>query len=239
MLPLHVLNAQPAEKPDRRADGSLDVHSVFLTIQGEGPLAGTPAVFVRLAGCDLACKFCDTEYTRGRRRMTPAEVEKEINRAAGRSWQGLVVLTGGEPFRQSCGPLLDRLCSGGGLSVQVETNGSLWDGTIRDVDDFHVSVVCSPKVPKVHPNLIPLISAWKYIIAAGEVDPDDGLPMRVLGENHRPARPRCTIREAVYVQPQDDKDPGRNAANARAAVESCLRFGYRLSVQTHKYLGLE
>jgi len=57
------------QKPEPRAkgDGSiLDFHSMFFTIQGEGPFAGHRSIFVRLAGCNLQCPGCDTEYTQGR-----------------------------------------------------------------------------------------------------------------------------------------------------------------------------
>ena len=56
----YEFNGQPIEKVQRTFDGTLEVHSIFKTIQGEGPFCGTPAVFIRLAGCNLQCPWCDT-----------------------------------------------------------------------------------------------------------------------------------------------------------------------------------
>ena len=65
------MNQQAPEKQQLRGDGLLAVHSIFYTIQGEGPFAGETAVFVRLAGCNLQCPLCDTDYTSDRRMVGP------------------------------------------------------------------------------------------------------------------------------------------------------------------------
>ncbi len=227
------LNVQPAEKQELRIDGALDVIDVWLTLQGEGPYAGTPAVFVRLAGCSLVCPACDTQYTEGRTLRSSADLVEEIVRKAGPA--KLVVLTGGEPFRQNCYDLVYRLRVDHHISVQVETNGTLYApwGTFVD------SVVCSPKTPKLNPEILPCIDAYKYILSEDQVDPEDGLPLSSLGMNGRPARPHQNFTGEVYVQPLDDQDITLNALHARVCVESCLKYGYRLSMQTHKELGLK
>ena len=74
-----ILNTQPIEKRHHKVD--LEVHSIFYTIQGEGPFCGTPAVFIRLAGCNLQCPSCDTNYTSKRRTMTAEEIVNEVRRA--------------------------------------------------------------------------------------------------------------------------------------------------------------
>ena len=68
------MNLQPIEKRTKSADGLLSLHSIFHTIQGEGPFCGTPSVFVRLAGCNLQCPACDTDYTQGRRAASAQEI---------------------------------------------------------------------------------------------------------------------------------------------------------------------
>jgi 7-carboxy-7-deazaguanine synthase len=70
------------------------------------------------------------------------------------------------------------------------------------------------------------------------VDPGDGLPLDSLGTGVKPCRPWEGFQGPVYVQPCDDRDPERNRENVRAAVESCMRFGYLLCVQLHKVVGL-
>lgn len=226
------LNMQPIEKKEYRLDGALDIMSVFLTIQGEGPYTGMPAVFVRTAGCNLLCPECDTDYTSGRRMASPESLIKQIEQL--RPQGGLVVITGGEPFRQNLAPfvlsLLDR------YMVQIETNGTYYD--IR-FPYTAVDIVCSPKTPKINDLLWKHIEAVKYVVEADHVDPADGLPIRVLGADCHAARPPQDWQGEIYVQPADEKDSQQNWRNIQQAVDSCLKFGYRLSLQTHKILGLD
>jgi 7-carboxy-7-deazaguanine synthase len=256
---LPILNLQPAEKPDRGDGSTLDVHSIFPTIQGEGPFAGRPAVFVRLAGCNLLCPGCDTDYTSRRERMSVMDItdkvvtggihlrpnlgEEPLDRLPR---PGLVVLTGGEPFRQNVGPLIHRLIDLG-FQVQVETNGGLnpRDSLRRHVEelemvDDNLSIVCSPKTATIHPEAMLMAEVLKYVVEYEEVCPLDGLPTSVLGQDIRPARPpKHFPAHLIYVQPADSGDPAKNAANTEEAVRVCRKFGYTLSLQLHKILGLE
>lgn len=236
--PLPVVNTQPPEKPDLRDDGSLDIVETFDTLQGEGPFAGRPAVFIRLAGCNLCCGGCDTQYTQGRGIMTVPEILREVELQRGAA--DLVVITGGEPFRQNLGGLVDSLISKLKCDVQIETNGTLYP-TMDAGFLFgpELTVVCSPKSSTVSSRLVYKIDAWKYVMEAGHVDPDDGLPTSVLGEPIRPARPPKDFpRDQIYVQPMDTGDVERNAVNAQAAVASCLKFGFRFGLQIHKLVNL-
>jgi organic radical activating enzyme len=236
LLPL--INSQPPEKPDYREDGSLDVIDIFDTIQGEGPFSGRPAVFIRLAGCNLQCGGCDTQYTDGRKRMGYGEVYSEAMALSGLA--SLVVITGGEPLRQNIGELVDELIKRGGVEVQIETNGSLYPNTNSGyLFGPELTIVCCPKTPAVSSRLVPKVDAWKYVIEAGAVDSSDGLPTSVLGEPIRPARPPSHFpREDIYISPVDSGDPVKNKANTEVAVQSCLKFGYRLNLQLHKIVGL-
>ncbi len=233
------LNLQPPEKSDVRENGSLEIHSIFRTIQGEGPFAGTPAIFVRLSDCNLQCPSCDTEYTSLRRRMSAWEALIEIMQLAGSSIN-LVVLTGGEPFRQNIIPLVLNLTRRE-YQVQVETNGTLSLSNLPMIYEeccvsMHFSIVCSPKTPKLNPDLEPYIHAYKYIGKAGELDSVDGLPLTTMGFTTKVARPKTDV--DVFLQPLDEGDEEKNKANTQACLESCLRFGHRLSLQNHKLLGL-
>jgi organic radical activating enzyme len=236
------LNHQVREGRRPTDESVLDVVDVWRTIQGEGPFAGRPAVFLRLAGCNLQCPLCDTNYTRNRRVLSCQGLAVSINGLAGMSWTGegkLLVVTGGEPFRQDLNPLLDQLGSGigAGWTVQVETNGTFWSYAVARTE-----VVCSPKTVRVHPKTEPHVSAWKYISSAGSIDKEDGLPTSSLGYPYRPARPDRRILqdtpEVVYLQPADEGDPDQNAANVRETVAVCLDKGYRISIQLHKLLGV-
>lgn len=237
------MNNQPIEKkrPTRQhsSDVVLDVHSIFHTIQGEGPFSGHRAVFVRLAGCNLQCPRCDTDYTSSRIPMTPAEILDRVNvfeKDAERPehTRPLVVLTGGEPFRQDIVPLVQTLAIND-YQVQIETNGTLY----RDFLPYGVTIVCSPKSGKIDKDLLPRISAFKYVIEAGCVSPTDGLPTHVLGAHGVVARPPEGFRGPIYVQPMDAHDTAANERHMRAAVESVMKFGYTLCLQAHKIANVE
>lgn len=246
------MNIQPIEKRDHRADGLLAVHGVFLTIQGEGPFCGTPCVFVRLAGCNLQCPACDTDYTSSRELLTVEDLVERVcdahTVAEAPGTRRLVVVTGGEPFRQDLGPLFKVLCAAG-FYVQVETNGTLqptfgfyrkhWSYTLAPSLHRGVYVVCSPKTGKLHPDTYRVACALKYVVRAGQVA-DDGLPLSALDHpsNPYPARPPEGWDRPVYVQPLDSQDPTENAAHAAQAVASCLRYGYTLQVQIHKVVNV-
>jgi 7-carboxy-7-deazaguanine synthase len=233
-------NTQPPERLFLHAQGALHIQEVFPTIQGEGPFAGTPATFVRLAGCNLQCPGCDTDYTSKRQTMTATEVVQLVRKTI---WparrphkayevQPLVVITGGEPFRQNLTPLVTILL-GLGYRVQVETNGTYFlDGFPWD----KVTVVCSPKTGRINWDMAQRVNAFKYVVQAGYVSMDDGLPFATLGQLDQSsvARPPVGSTAEIYVQPLDEQDQTKNRANLDAAVASCLRFGHRLCIQTHK-----
>ena len=100
------------------------------TIQGEGPSAGTPAIFIRTSGCNLECRWCDTPYTWDRARF---DIRPSGPAAASPNWppgpltypEPLAVLTGGEPLMQQRALIpLARALAGIGKRVEIETNGT-------------------------------------------------------------------------------------------------------------------
>lgn len=237
-------NLQVPEARWLHEKGFLEVHEVFKTIQGEGPFAGLRAIFVRLAGCNLQCPLCDTAYSGGTKCTPSALVDRVEEHQAGQKDIKLIVLTGGEPFRQNIVPfVLEALMRG--FQVQVETNGSLWLPAIQTEisSSFPFSIVCSPK-HKIHEQLAksPFLKALKYVVKAGACSPVDGLPDRVLGlKGMPPARIEHWVsqrKQDIFIQPADEQVDFRNALNMQEAVSSCMKFGYRLAVQMHKYAEL-
>lgn len=216
--------------------GIIQIHSIFPTIQGEGPFCGERALFFRLHGCNLRCPGCDTDYTSTILQVAPhfmATKAKELGWADG----ALVVITGGEPFRQNIGPALRALLAAG-YRVQVETNGVLApDGVPWDDNKF--SVVCSPKTSRIHDTIWQNAIAFKYVLKAGEVDPTDGLPLRALMHKAAPKVARPPDGALVYVQPMDEGEPTANALNLDAAIRSTMAFGHRLQIQVHKHINME
>jgi len=228
-------------------DGRLAIQEVFYTLQGEGPFTGHPAVFIRLAGCHLACTFCDTEFSSNiDNRLRPDEIVeaaiKTLPLIKGDRPLPLIVLTGGEPMRQDLGLLCELLLHHRFPHIQIETAGNLWDPKLEGLAlEGKVTIVVSPKTPQLHPRIRRHAGAYKYIIRAGETSAEDGLPIMGTQANvsHlRPARPLPGSTTPIYVSPCDDYSEEENEANRQAAVRVALEFGYILSLQTHKLVGL-
>lgn len=220
------MHGQNPKRPPETGDGTtLHIVEVFPTLQGEGPFAGHPAVFVRLGGCNLACNFCDTEFES----FEPVALNVLLSRIEetviekGKRVRDLVVITGGEPLRQNIAPLCAALLDKG-LRVQIETNGTLF----RALPD-EVNIVCSPKAPyhALRPDLLARVDALKFIISADDAEYGD---VAEVGQGN--------YNIPVYVQPMDVHDPIRNAANLQRAATLAQTQGYRLSLQTHKILGI-
>lgn len=254
---MNTLNSQPIEKPVKLLPtADLDLHqyhvnSIFYTIQGEGPFAGRTAVFVRLAGCNLQCPMCDTEYVK-RKLMTAKEIHHQVGAALYGNTitdigglqphyqpKPLVVITGGEPLRQPIAKLVNLLL-GNGYAVQIETNGTLYQPLPFQHDDL--TIVCSPKAGSINKKLMEHITAFKYVASWQELkDSKDGLPSSALDHSNGGglARPADWWRGAVYLQPADHKNDQQNELHMRAVVNSCLLHGYRLCLQMHKYCNVE
>ncbi len=232
----------------------IDVHSIFYTIQGEGPFCGKPAVFIRLAGCNLQCPGCDTDYTRGRKRQPIELVTARVKELHKQQPQhgvpgSLVVITGGEPFRQPA--LLMDLCDAlmsDGFFIQIETNGTLaapdhsW--YMREPNEEEgIYVVVSPKSGSVHPTIERIACAYKYVMNTRSVSLLDGLPIHALdhtlGGQLSVARPPRGYDGPIYLQPMDEQDKEINWRNLSACIQSCMAYGYFLQLQVHKIIHME
>ncbi len=211
-----------------KGDGTvLYIQEIFRTFQGEGPFVGYPAVFVRLGGCNLACSFCDTEFesfSEMKLEDLLTQADELSGRAEGDFTHRLVVITGGEPFRQPIENLCNELITRG-YFVQIETNGTLYRKIHNDV-----SIVCSPKntgsgYHKIRDDLRERIDAFKFIISA-----HDSLYANVgdVGQGDIP----------VYVQPMDEYDEGKNKKNLELTIKLAQENGYRISLQLHKLVGV-
>lgn len=199
------------------------VHEIFYTLQGEGANAGRPAVFCRFAGCNLwtgreedrasaVCRFCDTQFRGGQKFKTAESLVRAIKDMwPGDPRPGFVVFTGGEPLLQLDRRIVD-LCHCAGFSVAVETNGTKIPP--RGVDWLTVS-------PKARANTVLKRADEIKVVFPQEVDPSAYSDVEATRR---------------YLQPMDGPDLQENTD---AAVAYCLKNPqWRVSIQTHKILGL-
>lgn len=263
-----MFGGNPIRKQDLTGPDNLWVQAIFATVQGEGPYAGTPAIFIRLGGCNLRCWWCDTDFESSRLRLTRAQLAEAVlfhERTHLQPLKGatepfrLVVITGGEPFRQDIAPLCRDLLTAG-YHVQVETNGTLWLEGFEEIMEWgpsRVTLVCSPKTGQIHQRIRYWCNHWKYISAGNDACDGDGLPVfstQTKGRPMRLYRPwededweelRGGVPYTVWIQPLDTigLPPGRGIfdtdVNARHAATLAMKHGYRLCLQQHKIVGLE
>ena len=208
---------------------SYAVKEIFLTLQGEGGQAGRAAVFCRFAGCNLwsgreqdragaVCTFCDTDFVGrdgpGGGRFATAEALADAVEAAwtGGAGERLVVLTGGEPLLQLDEELIAELHARG-FSIALETNGTI--AAPAGVDWICVSPKADAALAQTSGQEL------KLVYPQAGVDP---------------ARFEHLDFERFELQPMDGPD---REANTAAAIAYCLAHPrWRLSLQTHKYLGI-
>jgi 7-carboxy-7-deazaguanine synthase (Cx14CxxC type) len=204
---------------------------VFLTLQGEGGQAGRVSVFARFSGCNLwsgresdrasaACTFCDTDFVgtngeNGGKFASASDFVDWMNKiwGNGRDSERAVVFTGGEPLLQLDTPLIEAVKSAG-YFIAVETNGTI--PAPQGIDWICVSPKGSTELKQVSGQEMKLV--W----------PQAGLnPNAYLGLDF----------ERFYLQPMDGNDL---QANTRDVVDYCLKHPrWRMSVQTHKLVGLK
>jgi 7-carboxy-7-deazaguanine synthase len=189
----------------------LALAEIFYSIQGEGLWSGTPAVFVRLAGCNLACDFCDTDYSM-KFFATVDEVVRRVGELGGDC--PMVVLTGGEPLAQAETSALIAALQRDGRRVHVESNGTVYAELPPNV-----WLCVSPK-ERVDPRMASRADEVKLIV-------DRRVPEEHL-ESFAQASP-------ILLQPEGNKRENVEVALAYAKTHPGR---FRLSLQTHKLIGV-
>jgi len=211
---------------------SYAVKEIFLTVQGEGIRAGTVAVFLRFAGCNLwtgleedraaaVCKFCDTDFVKTDGLNGGKYSAKDLSVKVSSLWKGegerWVVCTGGEPILQLDAALIAAL-QAEGFKIAVETNGTL--AVPKGLDWVCVS-------PKANAKLVQISGdELKLVYPQNENHPSDFVHLNF---------------DYFCLQPRDDSYLGveKKADHSQAAFEYCLENPiWRLSVQTHKTIGV-
>ncbi len=207
-----------------RRPPTLKTIEIFASVQGEGLRQGEPTIFIRLAGCNLRCGFCDTKKAwRGGREMSVESIVEEAGRLRRDFPTTWVCLTGGEPLAQDVGPLLLRLHDEG-FRVQVETNGTFPPAPLADWQTV------SPKPPDydVHPGFRKRAREVKLVVC------------RALSlDNVRTVRAAFPRTVPLILQPQSSARWSiRKAVDLLEGASRAGLEGIRLSVQLHKVYGL-
>ncbi len=212
-----------------RTANSLSINEIYETIQGEGLLVGTPSLFIRLQGCNLRCPWCDQPSALEFDRKNLVDVEEVVNRAKTSPFRH-VVITGGEPFAQPNLHVLVRNLLEEDFSVQIETNGTLWNEGLRDFVD-RVHITCSPKaVAKyfVHPEILKHADEIKFVV-------DENLRADVLmREDFIP----FLKRELIVLQPESNRQEMFKAALSIQRKLAQKGFSVRIISQIHKFFGM-
>lgn len=196
------------------------VNDIFYSLQGEGRNTGRAAIFVRFAGCNLRCPFCDTDFS-GYREMSDEDIIAAISSYPSR----FVVLTGGEPTMQADDNFIALLHSHG-YEVAMETNGT------RPVPAGTDWVTVSPKEP--------------FTGKAGRLAVSSCNELKcIFDENsmttaHHELLCNGITADYYYLQPCDTGDAVRNKVITAACIDYiCNHPKWRLSLQTHKLTGFK
>lgn len=255
----------------KRLEGSpnsLVVTNIFYTLQGEGPIAGKPAVFVRTSGCNRGlkqdCPWCDTFFPLDKgRNMTFSQIENEAvikasdiavnsNGPAGLPW---IVLTGGEPLIQPYVVQFLIYMTEAGWRIQIESNGDFLPDNWINV--LGPTLVVSPKIghnqkgySKIKDDVFSQIDYLKFVVSADLTSPYHNLPMDIISQFKKGVSsvyisPMAVYRKAVphgtVASAWDPELIDQDAArkNHAYAAQLCMKHGFSLSMQKHLFIGLE
>lgn len=190
------------------------VNEIFYSIQGEGAMAGTPAIFVRFSGCNLKCPFCDTNHE-PYKEMTEEDILYWVAQYPA-DW---VIFTGGEPTLQLTDELVKRIHEECRKSVAIETNGTRKKGT-----KYADWITCSPKAGYLQEK-----AALPVLTTADE--------LKVVYDGIHPITEFGIAAGRYYIQPCDTGDPVKN----EQIINECINFvkehpKWKLSLQTQKIL---
>lgn len=222
---------------------AVKINEVFQSIQGEGAFTGVPSIFVRLQGCPVGCPWCDTKHTwevdnadqrtiavvmaENQESSTwfEADIKQLVELFEQQHYQAKhIIITGGEPCMYDLTDITSQLIDNG-FSVQIETSGTF---EVQCHPDTWVTV--SPKVNmrggyQVLDSALNRANEIKHPVAMEKhIDELDELLQRLEPANQ----------PLVYLQPISQQQRATDLA-----IDTCIKRNWRLSLQTHKFIGIE
>lgn len=202
----------------------LKITEIFPSIQGEGLRQGEPTIFIRLAGCNLRCTFCDTKYAwQGGQDFTAAQISEKVKTLRKSFPSDWVCLTGGEPLLQDLSELVCWLRKER-LKIQVETNATIYQKLT--VDWYSISP--KPKKYFYRPEYRLRAKEVKLVVVKS-------LSLRIINKLRNEFLPSIPL----ILQPQSNKK--WSGSLGRALLLKALQAGLkniRLSYQLHKFYDL-
>ena len=189
---------------------------IFHSVQGEGFHAGIPHVFVRFGNCNLRCEWCDTDFLSYDERSLESIVDEVLSYNCDR-----VIFTGGEPALQDLSTIGSSL-KGEGIILSIETNGTI------EVDPIIDWICVSPK-DQLYPNAKIIQrqgDELKIVYCGQDLDMYDDLK---IGFTHHFIQP-------CYLESESVEENGRSFQAVEKVVKESE--GWRLSLQTHKWMGV-
>jgi len=197
---------------------SYPIVEIFNSVQGEGAHTGVPSIFIRFGGCNLSCVWCDTDFSVYERK-TISEIMTILSQWTTKR----IIYTGGEPAMQKLLPLSEELHSKG-YNIAIETNGTI------ELEEGVVDWICvSPKnmVHPEHPIKQRKGDELKVVYTGQDLSMYDNLKKGF---------------DNLFLQPcyDESKDAGTNGKTFHSTFDMVMNNpGWNLSLQTHKWMGVE
>ena len=195
-----------------------NIVEIFHSVQGEGARAGIPHIFIRFGNCNLRCEWCDTDFLTYDE-MTSSQVIEEVEKYACKN----IIFTGGEPMLNDLWPIR-RLLQARGYHISIETNGTI------PIDDGLIDWICVSPKDQLYPNTKIKQTTGdelKCVYVGQNLSMYDGL---VDGFDHLFLQP-------CYIESESVEWNGRNFAQTESIVKENPKW--RLSLQTHKWMGID
>ena len=215
-----IQNQFTSEKSSETSDLShiYNVVEIFHSVQGEGARAGIPHIFIRFGNCNLRCEWCDTDFLQYVK-MTAKQIIAEVEKYPCKN----IVFTGGEPMLNNLWPMR-RLLKQRGYHFSIETNGTI------QIDNGLIDWICVSPKDQLYPNAKikqRTGNELKCVYVGQDLSMYDEL---IDGFEHLFLQP-------CYVDTESVQWNGRNFSHTESIVKQNPRW--RLSLQTHKWMGID